>query len=98
MNKFIRKSIISGIISDFEAVALAGALVIGADMFWLLHDILTNGISIVYTVIGLMMLSGFTLTIMVIYRHNALAARAALVLDLKARLRNCKRRAKSKRK
>ena len=54
----------------FELACIAGIIVIVADMTWLLHDILTNGLSIWYGLIGSFMLIGLCMTVLVTVRHN----------------------------
>lgn len=56
--------------SYFEIACIMSLVVIAADMTWLLHDILINGLSITYTIIGTGMLIGFIGTLYVTIAHN----------------------------
>ena len=95
MNKLVKKAIVKATLTNFELVAFAGATVIIADMIWLLHDIVENGMNVWYLMIGGLMISGFLSTIAVIVRHNRhLSKKYAHDLLLTA-LDHSKRKAKS---
>lgn len=61
---------IKAYLTNFEVALEAGILVIIADILWLLHDILVNGLSVYYTSIGLLMSIGLLISIYALYKHH----------------------------
>lgn len=45
-------------------------LITGADLTWLLHDVIANGISITYGIIGGLLVIGLIGTMYVLYKHH----------------------------
>lgn len=56
--------------SHFELACEFGILVILTDLGWLSHDILSNGLSLSYVLIGLGLITGLVGTSYVLYRHH----------------------------
>lgn len=56
--------------TNFELACEVAALICAADLVWLLHDILLNGMSIWYGIIGTGLTVGFVGILIVIYRHH----------------------------
>ena len=57
-------------LTNFEMACEFGILITAADVVWLLHDILTNGVSLSYILIGILLLIGLIGLVYVIYRHH----------------------------
>lgn len=64
------KSRLQALGSYFEMACVFSLVVILADMTWLLHDIIDNGMSIMYGIIGALMVIGFVGTVYVTIAHN----------------------------
>lgn len=56
--------------TSFEVAAGAGIFALVSDEFWLLHDILTNGLSIWYILVGIGLLVGIIVTGYAWYHHH----------------------------
>lgn len=94
MNKIIKRAMVRAALTNFELAAIAGVAVILADMVWLTHDIVVNGFSVWYGIVGSMMILGLSATVGVIARHNRAHVVRTTHTELKAELRNCKRKSK----
>lgn len=53
-----------------EISLIAGCVALFSDLVWLSHDILVNGLSIIYTLVGLGLFSGLILTGVALYHHH----------------------------
>lgn len=80
--------------SNFELACLFGVIIVVADFIWLCKDISHNGFTLVYGLIGLLMIIGCIGTVFVIVRHNMVTQRILrkerLVLELKLKKRCAK--------
>jgi len=65
------KHTIKAIGTNFELSCIFGLIITVADFMWLCHDILTNGFSITYSIIGSFLVIGILGIIFIIYRHNS---------------------------
>lgn len=65
------KHTVKAIGTNFELSCLFGLIITLADFVWLCHDILVNGISVTYCIIGSSLLIGALGIIFIIYRHNS---------------------------
>ncbi len=97
MKKIVKRAILKASLTNFELACIAGVVIIVSDMTWLAHDIIHNGFSIIYGVIGGGMLIGLLSTIAVIVRHNMVASRRYVADEARAKRKLCKRIAKHKR-
>lgn len=57
-------------LTNFEIACEAGILALLADMLWVVHDVLANGMSIWYFVIFLGLFLGNALTVFALCRHH----------------------------
>lgn len=57
-------------LSNFEMGLEAGILITVADLFWLFHDVATNGMSIWYGLIMLALIIGIVWMCYILYRHH----------------------------
>lgn len=57
-------------LTNFEIACEAGILALVADLVWLTHDVISNGISIWYILIFLGLSLGLGLTIFALLRHH----------------------------
>jgi len=65
-----KKRHIDAFLTNFELACQLSMIVIAADMIWLIHDVLANGLSVTYSVIFTLMVIGFIGTGYVIHRHH----------------------------
>ena len=56
-------------LSDFELAAGGGIIALIADVCWLIHDILMNGFTIYYTLVGIGLVIGILITGSAWIRH-----------------------------
>lgn len=57
-------------LSNFEIACEAGIIALAADLLWVLHDVLANGLNIWYILIALGLGSAIGLTALALYRHH----------------------------
>ncbi len=57
-------------LSHFEMACEFAILIVLADMTWLVHDIISNGLNVWYVFIMLGMLVGLVGTVKVLYNHH----------------------------
>jgi hypothetical protein len=57
-------------LSNFELACEAAIVALVADLLWLLHDIVANGMSIWYGGVALGLILGVTFTIVALVRHH----------------------------
>ncbi len=69
MNKLNRKLIAHTLNKDFELISLASIIALVSDLGWVIHDIMTNGMSIQYGLIGTGLLIGVVLSAIVFERR-----------------------------
>lgn len=55
--------------SNFEIVCIVSTIALIGDMVWLTHDILVNGMSLWYAIVGSGLITGIIGTITVLIRH-----------------------------
>lgn len=70
VNEVDKKKHIKAFLTNFEIACEAGILALIADILWLTHDIVDNGMSIWYGFIFIGLVSGLWLTIFALVRHH----------------------------
>lgn len=70
MNQIKKQKHINAFLTNFELACELAIIITTADLIWLLHDILQNGLSIVYSLIGILLIIGLVGTSFVVYRHH----------------------------
>lgn len=61
---------IKAFLTNFEITCEAGILALAADILWIIHDIIFNGMSIWYFFVFLGLFLGLVLTGYALYRHH----------------------------
>ena len=57
-------------LTHFEMACEFAVLITSADLIWLLHDVIANGLSITYIIVGSALLIGLLGTAYVLYKHH----------------------------
>lgn len=70
-------------LSNFELACEFGVLICIADLLWLAYDIISNGLSITYCLIGIMLLIGLFGTLYVLIRHHKTYTHRIFIKQLK---------------
>ena len=68
--KYISTEHTKAFLTNFEMACEFSAITVAADLIWVAHDILINGLAISYVVIAVLLLIGLIGTIYVLYRHH----------------------------
>jgi hypothetical protein len=53
-----------------EISLIAGCVALFSDLIWLSHDILSNGLSAIYVIVGTGLIAGLALTGIALYHHH----------------------------
>lgn len=66
----IHKHTIKAVATNFELSCIFGLVITLGDFVWLIHDVIDNGISTTYCVVGMLLIVGMLGLVYIIYRHN----------------------------
>jgi len=66
----LTKCHIKALKESIELTIIGGLVALVADLGWLLHDILTNGLSIYYILVGTGLLTGTIITASALFAHH----------------------------
>lgn len=83
---------IKALSSGVELALISGVVSLGADILWLVHDVVANGMSVVYGTVGFGLIAGVLIAVYALYKiHTNKVNKAHKSIVLRAR----KERAKS---
>ncbi len=81
-----RKCHIQTLSDAIELSLIASLCALVADIVWLLHDVASNGISVVYCIVFVGLLLGNVITSIALYRHHTGRVRTTLATMLRDKL------------
>lgn len=70
MTNLLKQTHTKAFLTNFEIACEAGIIALAADLIWLTHDIIANGLSVTYVVVGTGLFVGLVLTTFAAVRHH----------------------------